>query len=1006
MFIRNGIKSILRERGRTVLFSLFIILLTVAMILSFSVLLYSNAVMDACDDAYRSIALVEYMGSEYPSGDVPDANARAAAEQLANASIHTIPGVTAWTSGSTAFATTEGYERYSGTMPYRNRAVIIVNQVSDPITQWAKFDTSNNPIVEDGAITYHTCILKTSLYARNGKEGTYIDILLNESGFVPEKGKSYILNGSYMDTSKTVDQIGGYPKNGFPVFEVESFITTDALPYADYVDGEPIPEIFLRAAEQYEIMNNYVSVVTCRDVNDVYTFHQNKLQLSEGNMPSPKSQYACVVSNDLATQLGLKPGDTFTLSELQGTAEDRYSLSPTGETQTFTVSGIAEDSPDYKGTVWTIADDADTPLFGYLLGTISLRNDKAAEAADMLQALVPEQVRITLLDQGYSGAVQPFQEVEKTAVNVLLVCSAGIVATLFLFAFLYVGRQHSSVNIMISMGTPRGKIALWFLSGALVISGGSAIIGAILGAILRPTVFRIIAAVTSQDKGEFLWYSETVLGVVKQAVFRPQVSIWTNLLAIPIIVVLTLLFCLWFLRLARKSGTRKRGKSTVRIPHGKSSALGLGGLGFSLRSIRRGGLRSLVVPVVSLVLTVTVIVLGGVYQGWQNELNDALENTQIEGMVVSLDGRHYSGLVLPVNNLRTLIGTEGIDDVSISYGYHYWLTEDEPGFTYGPYGQARRKAWIAAQPELVALNSLSAAKEFYYTDSAVTWLDGCDESALKLDDFKPLLNRFEEFADEKLIPAVCSSAFLESHDMILGDTFACFVQVEYGSGVLKEIPLNLQIIGSYAQQGGKDQIYVPLACHLPLSLLDIDKDPNDIRGWDRFSFQTCRFYVSPASELNTIRQVLQDQGFSAVGHVSGNRITLLLRDSAFMRLVDNMERNIAMGRVMSAVISLLIVVLGFIISWLMIFSRRREFALMRGFGVQKRRVFASFFFEQALLSLSGCLVGCTLLFRLYAGGATQPLSVAAYIICYLLGAATSILMIGKTNLMGLLTVRE
>ena len=31
------------------------------------------------------------------------------------------------------------------------------------------------------------------------------------------------------------------------------------------------------------------------------------------------------------------------------------------------------------------------------------------------------------------------------------------------------------------------------------------------------------------------------------------------------------------------------------------------------------------VPLVSLVLTVTVLVLGGVYQGWQNELDDALD---------------------------------------------------------------------------------------------------------------------------------------------------------------------------------------------------------------------------------------------------------------------------------------------------------------------------------------------------------------------------------------------
>ena len=79
---------------------------------------------------------------------------------------------------------------------------------------------------------------------------------------------------------------------------------------------------------------------------------------------------------------------------------------------------------------------------------------------------------------------------------------------------------------------------------------------------------------------------------------------------------------------------------------------------------------------------------------------------------------------------------------------------------------------------------------------------------------------------------------------------------------------------------------------------------------------------------------------------------------------------------------------------------------MRGFGTQKHRVFASFFLEQAMLSLAGCLLGCIVLFWLYAGGIAQPLAVAAYLICYLLGTTISILMIGKTDLMKLLTIRE
>ena len=272
-------------------------------------------------------------------------------------------------------------------------------------------------------------------------------------------------------------------------------------------------------------------------------------------------------------------------------------------------------------------------------------------------------------------------------------------------------------------------------------------------------------------------------------------------------------------------------------------------------------------------------------------------------------------------------------------------------------------------------------------------------------DFTPLRDRVEGVAEEKLIPSVCSAAFLEAHNIALGETFSCLALIEYSGAIRKEIPLNLIVVGSYVQQGGKAQVYVPLSCHIQTSLLTTDS-PSSNNRWDRFSFRTCRFHLSSASELDAVRQLLRDKGFSAVGHISRNRTTIVLRDAAFMTLVENMERNIAMGKFMSTVISLLIVLLGFIISWLMIFSRRREFALMRGFGAQKRKVFASFFLEQAILSLAGCLVGCILLLWLYAGGLAQPLAVVAYLICYLLGTSISILMIGKTDLMDLLTIRE
>ena len=63
-----------------------------------------------------------------------------------------------------------------------------------------------------------------------------------------------------------------------------------------------------------------------------------------------------------------------------------------------------------------------------------------------------------------------------------------------------------------------------------------------------------------------------------------------------------------------------------------------------------------------------------------------------------------------------------------------------PAFGSGDNGQERRHDWIALQLELVALNDLAAAKEFYYSEPAVTWLEGWDETALTETDVTPLLS--------------------------------------------------------------------------------------------------------------------------------------------------------------------------------------------------------------------------------------------------------------------------
>ncbi|MBR2879227.1 MAG: ABC transporter permease, partial [Oscillospiraceae bacterium] len=89
----------------------------------------------------------------------------------------------------------------------------------------------------------------------------------------------------------------------------------------------------------------------------------------------------------------------------------------------------------------------------------------------------------------------------------------------------------------------------------------------------------------------------------------------------------------------------------------------------------------------------------------------------------------------------------------------------------------------------------------------------------------------------------------------------------------------------------------------------------------------------------------------------------------------------------------------------MVNARRMEFAIARGLGAGKVRVFFSFFLEQTLLCLCGIALGCALL--CFAGEAsTWWWAAALFALCYLLGSAVSVIAVGRTHLMSLLSERE
>lgn len=1124
MIIRNGIRSTLRAKGRSLLFTLLIFILTLTLTLGAGMWAYCRSTLAEMDSQYTSIALAEYMGGSYPDADTADEDARRAMDELDSAALSSVEGVRLWETDERSLALAGGYQRSRGSIPYENRGVVLVFNLSplyqEQYVQIGQEDMPEEYIAEDTGSAEWTCEVNTAdiqgtfplfyldenhnyfrevysednnwqviyyagdelpetfvywswqsgyhlytngtiiridaealvrssydgsymgwrqvmtgytgiisrvLYTQENKSEVAVIIETGDSGFAAESGKRYLIHGEFVESSTA--------NRTLAVTDFYEGCETKPWQECSGSDDPALTDsLFAQYAEYYSTVNNYVSLVASDGIAELEPFQQGSLYLTQGRYPEAGEEGVCVVSGDMAAGMELTPGSSICLNVLASGGDDRFDVTDNGDERTFTVVGITNTVDDYSGCVWVsrAGGGFGNPLFGYGLGRAVLDNSRARQAADELQAMMPDGVLVTLYDQGYSAAAKSVEAMYTTSVAVTLSSAAVALAVLFLFAYLFVGRQRETVSILTCLGTPRSKIRLWLLSGATVIAAFSAFAGALAG---RLSLSRIISAAMTAAQSLYaadLRYSEAAVGVTRTFDSTEPLEWWTAPAAGIAVFAAALVLCLAFLGVALRQSAPKRGKISTRAPKSGTSVFGRGAARFAFLSAKRGDWRSAVVPAAALALCLLLGILASGAQGWSSQMDELYDTAGITGQATGTTGRWATNLSLKAQTARELWKSGMLNDISVSLGWHYWLDSDIPEFGSGSFARESRMAWIGRQPQLVALNSLSAAPAFYYTgDPGVTWLDGWDESFLSDTEYYSIRRsihfgsgygaKFVTIGGEPWLtyPCVVSSSFLDSHGLSLGDEFTVTMLLDSLPGSESELYISLKAVGSFSAGGA--ELYVPLSFWCEPAWITGNEDilthgeraistftteeERDKYFYSATAFSTCRFTLSSARRLEDFRNYLYDSGFSEVGRTRSNRTTIILHDQSFTETAGALGRYITFSRILFPVLFLVVGLLGFVISWLMINGRRMEFAILRGLGAPRKTVFLTFFLEQGGLCLLGCAAG-GLILTLTGAGKAGWLAVGGFLVCYLAGCALSVLAVGRTHLLSLLSERE
>lgn len=1005
MIFRNSLKNIIRSRGKTTLFFLLLLSITIVLCLGLGIWVSINQFLAECNDNYTTIALLEYMGPEYPDEYVYDTGMNEAIDKIDFSQIENNENTILWDRSKRALGYIEGFERKDVYAPQKNSSVIIVNDIG----YWNSYKANSAVIAQ----TLHS-----------NYNGTRNMVLIETFDFELEKGHTYVINGEF-----------GYGATSYPYFWPGYFKNASAISDGHTEDKYRIEDItnkdesytldpdsiFVKIARTYNVINNSISLNAVNDLSAVLQFHQQMLYMKEGRGFTEEeysnSEKVCIITDYIAKFCDFNIGDEIPISiaikEDTPVYESYWDSTGFSHEDTYKIVGITNSTPELLSNVY-IPDNESLGLtvnqIGYTLGQVVLDNEGADDFYNEISPILPDRVRLTIYDQGYSSVVEPFKKILRIAIIITITCMLVGLSVIILFGFLFVYRQREVADTMIKLGTGKWRTSRYFIFGSGIIALFAAAAGTAAGFLLSGITVKLVQENAENFIVTSKLYSISNLSIMKvtewSSKINPSVLIWTGIG----VLVLSILSCLGF-TLATFRKKNKKNKRVRKIKRtGHSVSFTGGAIKYSVISIMRGNQRSIITPIVALTIVLFLSQLASTSDKYQKQLEDIYTNTIIDAHFTDINGRYFNDLSVEAYQLNGLKQSGLISDLVMTkfmiYKYlgksvvngepqevdHLIFPKGYPGETFFDK--------ILRGPRIIFTNSINDAPEFYFSSSVETeYLEGYDETSLTL--------------KKNDVPyCMVSTDFMIENDVKLGDSIRIFVQYtrDLESNILYEhkkfgVEIDVKVIGSYVKEGEKDNIYCQLATYYNQELLNNPSQKIKEQNF-QYVFDSANFKIN-AENIDEAKTFMVEYGFSEVNHINMVRAFILCDDKSFNSTVDSLNQKIRHTKTLYPFLYTLVGIVALLLAYLLAVSRKKEIATMRGLGAKKNRIFMTFFTEQVILSLFGCGLGLAL-WRIFSGRLilNQILLAIGFIGCYFIGSAIALTIMNNSVVLSILNDEE
>ncbi|TAH70377.1 MAG: FtsX-like permease family protein [Anaerolineaceae bacterium] len=1036
MIFRNSIKSIFRTPVKTFLFTFLIAAVTAFLYLGANIWAASAAILRDWNANCTTIVTMEYL-EDYGSNKGSKSEAMLA--DVAGIDFDAIAAnenVLLWQPSDVGLGTTSGFVSKERSAEYSYPCMFIVTGVR----QYAEDSPYYGKLVE-------------SLYSFSPYEAgraVYIENKPGDFGFIPDPNATYVIHANNYRVSANglsvklspfyswIAQQAGVDSAAIePFYQIES---AEAL-HADENN------VYNTIAQYYTAMNNSLTIRRARELGDLEEFNQNYLQTVSGRLftrqEAEDGAKVCVISETLANDLDLKVGDALTIRLPDDEGATMYTWGDKmSRKETLTIVGIVNHHSDYHRNVYTpsTSDTARPVRYLYDLGQATIKNGTVDTFLTQIEMLLPERIFISVYDQGYQATADALKVIQKAAIALSVIALAVTLAVLAFFTYLFADMQRDAVEIMRCFGTRKAEVRLYLMVGTSLIALIAIMTGILIGMGyaegLVESSYRFVSELQAVDTR----YSDAFKGIIKE--FTPVVTLSYPLAAAVAagVFLISLALCLYFAE-RTVSGRLIAARARVRVRRSprKSSVALSGALRHAMLSIRRGGARSLLVPVLCAVALLFVSSLQATLTSYDRAREELYENTEILGYSAQMDGKFSDRLSIRNELAKELVSMEHLSDPAYTYTFNY-VYLGIPVHADGSEGQVKPVPMpmnsfelenlynaLLSEPSIVFTDAVRKAPEFYFDEFHGEFMAEWDE------------NRFSSREWERL-PCIVSNQFMDEHGIKPGDTIRVYVE-NYFSRDSAFVGIDMLVVGSFVRVANQNNIYCPLPLGaldpVRLSLGDLSNKHSDLSTGQYYSYaagatdfsgeesanmltqqqmvyimldnkyvSSLTFKIRDPRKLDEVKNALEQAGFSGPKMANNIRLCVVIEDGQFNETLSSITQRSKYLEILYPVLLVLVCILGLVMGFLAVNNRREDIALMRGMGTHKGRIFTTIFGEQFLLLLFGALPAAAVWYA--REGATQLATpgVYAFFMCYALSGALSTLLQNAKSALSILSEKD